>query len=163
MILLSWKPSSLHLNDVVRLPRLIEERLRRAVEAHIREPAPARHRLDPVLLLAGCHLRAEKDVHRTIGVHGGAGVLADARKPLAVLQLGAAQRVVYDHGPEELHRDVRRQMEAVALAAVEECSAGVTGRPIVLRPCSDDFQHLAGRVARGGVDPRARWSALTYP
>src|SRR5437016_1335103 len=71
--------TSVHLNDVVRLPCLVEQRFRRAVEAHISEPTSARNGLDPVLFLSFWSLRAEVDVHRTIGVGDRAGVLADAR------------------------------------------------------------------------------------
>src|SRR4030095_15340978 len=58
--------TSVHLNDIVRLPCLVEERFRWAVEAQIREPTFARNGLDPVLFLPLWGLRAEVDVHRAI-------------------------------------------------------------------------------------------------
>src|SRR5262245_14906090 len=50
--------------DVVQLPRPVIERRQGSVEAEDREPAPAGHRPDPVLLLSSGHLRSEVDVDR---------------------------------------------------------------------------------------------------
>src|SRR5689334_15404127 len=72
--------TSVHLNDVVGLPGLAEERFRWAVEAQIREPTLARNGLDPVLFFSSRGLRAEVDVHRAISVGDRTRVLADARK-----------------------------------------------------------------------------------
>ena len=44
--------TSVHLNDVIRLPCLVEERFRWAVETQIREPTFARNGPDPVLLFS---------------------------------------------------------------------------------------------------------------
>jgi hypothetical protein len=75
-----WASTSVHLNNVVRLPCLVEERFRWAVEAQIREPTFARNGLDPILFFSFWGLRAEVDVHRAISVGDRAAVLADARK-----------------------------------------------------------------------------------
>jgi len=78
---------SFNLDNVVRPPRFVEERLSRAVEAKEREPTPTRPGPDPVLLFSRRGLRGEVDVYRAIGIGDRSGLLADARTFLAILQL----------------------------------------------------------------------------
>ena len=52
--------------NVVQHPVLVVERFERAVEAEDREPALARHGLNPVLLLTRRHLGTEVNVHRNL-------------------------------------------------------------------------------------------------
>ena len=62
-----------------------------------------------------------------------ARVAAHRRERLAAAQDRTAVCVVGDDRPEVLHRDVRRYVQPVALAAVEEGAAPIARRPQVLR------------------------------
>src|SRR5882757_1561849 len=59
--------SPTRLLDIVRLPRLIEEGLGRAVKTQQSEPASTRNRRDPVLSSTG-RLWSKVDVRRAVGV-----------------------------------------------------------------------------------------------
>src|SRR4051794_2407457 len=76
--------------DIVQRPRLIEERLSRAIEAEDREPALAGNCLDPVAAALRL-VRTEDDVDRTVRVNFRIDVGAHRRQGLTVLQLGTAQ------------------------------------------------------------------------
>jgi hypothetical protein len=52
--------------NIVRLPCLIEEGLKRSVLADVGEPAMPRQRLDPVLLLSFRRVWTEVDIDRAI-------------------------------------------------------------------------------------------------
>ena len=92
-------------HDIVRSPRLVEPRFERAVESQGGVPTLAGDGLNPVAFLAGWRLRAEPDIHRTIGIHQQAFGLAAHRRPVLVgLEHRAGLAVVNNHGPEIFDR-----------------------------------------------------------
>ena len=135
--------------DLARPPGLVEPRFRGAVDAQDGVPALAGHGLDPVRL-AGGRLRTEVDVHRAIGVDDEVLVLAaDAGELLIRLQHRADLVVVDDHRPEVLDRNVGRQVQPVALAAVEGDALRVHAGPGVLRALADHLLFHGRRDAGG--------------
>src|SRR5262245_22892350 len=124
-------------DDVIGLPRLVEERLERPIEAEQHEPALAGHGLDPVTLVARRGLRSELHVDRAIRIRLRLRVGADRWERLGVAQDRAAVGVVRDDRPEQLRRDAGRNMQAVASRAVEELAVAIAWRPQVLRACAD--------------------------
>src|SRR6266545_3327309 len=81
----SWLcyPESLGRNvlDVRQLPRLVEQRLLRTIEAEEDFEFPTRARGNPVRLLAGRHFGPEVDIHRTVAVRLQPGGLGGAARP----------------------------------------------------------------------------------
>lgn len=72
------------------VPYLLEQGLKRAVQADVGEPALPRQRFDPVLLLTIRRLWTEVDIDRTIRVLLSMASSADAKLGLAVLQQRAS-------------------------------------------------------------------------
>src|SRR6185295_12671817 len=70
----------LQLDDVIRLPRLVEERLERPVESEQHEPSLAGHRLDPVRVRVSGGIGTEQDLDRIVRSGSRMGVRADRRK-----------------------------------------------------------------------------------
>ena len=148
------EPALLHLDDVVGLPGLIEKGFERSVESEEREPAFAGRRLDPVLGVVSASRRRvgpEVDVDGTIDIRDRSGVAAHRRERLATAQDRAAVGVVGDDRPEVLRGDVRRDVQTIALAAVEESAGRVARRPQVLRAGSHMLLDHRRRHANGDV------------
>src|SRR5262245_48792522 len=98
---LSSRLGSVHQLEVARLPRAVERRRLRPVDAEVREPALAGDRLDPLSLVARGRLGTEIQVHgRALAVLQ----LEDrAQRGVALVggDLRASVRVVDRDGPEE--------------------------------------------------------------
>src|SRR5271169_6663814 len=110
----------LDLLDIARLPRLVEPRFKRTVEAHDREPSSTRHRLNPVAFFAGGRLRTEVDVVGAVSVLLDSWTLAALRgKLLVALNHGSRLCIVNDHGPEVLGWRVGGYGQFVVLTTLE--------------------------------------------
>jgi len=95
-------------------------RLQRAVEPQRDVVAPARHGLDPVLLMTRRRLWPEPDGDAAVLVHLEPRDRAvHARELLIGRQQRAGLVVVDSEGPEVLGRDRARQRQLVGLAAIE--------------------------------------------
>ncbi len=103
---------------VTSLP-LFEERLGRAEEAEVTEPALAGSSLNPVDFTAHRRLGSEKDVHGPVGIDLVAGLLGAKADPLSALDKGAGGYVIGRDGPELDDRHIRRHVQAVGLPAIQ--------------------------------------------
>src|SRR5512144_890408 len=119
--------------DLPGPPGLVEPWLERPVETQADVPSLAGDGLDPVGLLSDWRLGTEVDVGRRVGVDGDVRLLAtDARELLVGLQHRARLRVVHEDRPEVLRRDRSRQVQPVALRAVEVLTGRIAERDRVL-------------------------------
>src|SRR5580658_1431777 len=101
------------------LPRLVEPRLQRTVEAQQNIPAFAGYGLHPVGFVASWRCRSEINVYGGIGIDDDGFIFtADARKLLVGLQHRTSLVVVNDERPEVFRRNVGRQMNLVRPAPV---------------------------------------------
>jgi hypothetical protein len=121
-----------HFHDVVRSPRLVEECLRGAVDAHGDEVATSADSLDPVSVGGPRCGRAEVDVRRAVGVGFEIAVGGDGRERLAVVQQRTGVGIIEHHGPVIRGRHVGGYVQAVGCATREVVSIGITVRGKVL-------------------------------
>src|SRR5262245_18655399 len=113
----------LHNFEITQWPAPVKVRLRGFVEAEVREPVAARHSGNPVALESFRRLRPAVDIHGPVRVFLQIHARRLVGDPLLVDEQRTRVDVVERDGPEELHRRVRRNAQAIALAAVEPVAA----------------------------------------
>src|SRR6516162_5698642 len=143
MIEWPWAFRSVHLLEVGRGPRLVEERFSRRVEAEIGEPAFARLGLHPVRFLAGGPLGAKVDVDRAVAVLHKVFLARGKIRP-ALLGNDHLSRplVVGGDGPELLGRWIRRDAQPIGIATGKPIAVAIlVGRDVALPDTGSLAQH----------------------
>ena len=121
---------------------MIEVRLEGAVQAQVREPVPAGDGLHPVGLATVGRGRPVVEVDRTIGVGDEIRIARAAITALLLVVDQAARIDVVDGDrPEQLGRNIFRQVQLVVSGAVQEIAVGV---PESIRVLGADVLEVGG-------------------